>query len=66
MVYFGNWNTNNGNTFNGRPYKSSNKRELRKELREICNGNLTGPTDIGRWSISDIDGNVIMSGVCRW
>jgi hypothetical protein len=65
MNYYGNWSTN-GNTFNCMPLLSNNKKELRKELRAIASGNLTGPTDIGRWSISDKEGNDIMHGTVRW
>lgn len=66
MTYYGNWSTNNGNTFNGKPYLSSNKKQLRKELREIASGNLTGYSDQGHWSISDKEGNDIMHGSVRW
>jgi len=64
--YYGSWSTNNGNTFNGRAWESNNLRSLRKKLRGACNGNLTGYNDIGRWSISDSDGNMVANGTCRW
>lgn len=66
MKYYGYWSTNNGNTYNGHVWESTNYKTLRKELREACNGNLTGPRDIGRWSICDADGNMLYSGMCHW
>jgi len=66
MNYYGNWSTNNGNTFNGKALLSSNKKQLRKELREIASGNLTGYSDYGNWSITDKDNNDIMHGTIRW
>ena len=66
MQYYGNWSTNNGNTYNGHAWESSNYKALRKSLRGACNGNLTGYNDIGRWSICDKDGNLLYSGTCRW
>ena len=64
--YYGNWSTNNGNTSNAQAWESDNKSELAKDLREACEGNLTGPHDIGRWSIVDKKGDLVKSGVCRW
>jgi hypothetical protein len=66
MKYYGNWNTNNGNTFNGVPFRSNNLRKLRKDLRERIAGNLTDPRDLGRWSIYDNGGNLVISGTCKW
>jgi hypothetical protein len=66
MNYYGNWSTNNGNTFNGSSIESTNKKELKKTLIEIANGNLTGPMDHGKWSITDEDGYSIMEGNVKW
>jgi len=65
-TYYGNWSTNNGNTFNGRAYIDTNKRRLRKDLRKIASGNLTGPNDVGHWSITDRYDNDILHGTVRW
>jgi hypothetical protein len=65
-TYYGNWSTNNGNTFNGAPYISKNKKQLRKELRDVASGNLTDPTDRGRWPIIDDNHNLIMEGHVNW
>lgn len=64
--YYGSWGVNGGQTFNGKPWPSNNFRKLRKELREAAEGNLTGPTSTGGWSIEDADGNLIAHGMVRW
>ena len=64
--YYGNWSTNNGNTFNGHSWESNNFRELRKSLRAAASGNLTGYNDHGHWSITDKDGDLIAEGSVAW
>ena len=63
MKYTGGWSANNGSTYNY-GYESNNKKELAKDLREMCDGNVfVGNT--GKWSIVDEDGNVVKEGICR-
>jgi len=61
--YAGSWRANNGSTYSD-GYEGNNKRELAKDMRDMCRGNVfAGNT--GYWDVSDKDGNIIMSGMCR-
>lgn len=59
MKYLGYWRTADG-TGNLVGYQSNNWKELRKTLREICNGNLHGITDTATWEIRDARENFVM------
>ena len=51
MKYSGNWSANNGSIYGNR--SGNNKAELKKDLREICKGNVfLGNT--GNWNIYEV------------
>ena len=64
MKYSGNWSANNGSTYGS--LSSNNKTELKKELCQICKGNIAA-NNTGNWNIYEItDGKIsdmpILSG----
>lgn len=63
MKYLGYWSVNNNGTYDT-GYKSNNKRQLAKDLREIVKGNVFQGNS-GFWSIEDSEGHEVAKGYVK-
>lgn len=61
MKYFASYTTNNGSTYNGKPFEYTNKREAIKSIREIARGE-TFAGNHGCVTVKDENGETVYEG----